>query len=76
MRLDGTGNSVVMVVRRDTHTDDTFTLSVINPCGEGAGYHAVRADPTTGTIQQVPGTYYLHALTYLYRKTHKALNAV
>jgi hypothetical protein len=69
MRLDGTGNSVVVIVRRDTHTDDTFTLSVINPCGEGSDYHAVRADPATGTIQQVPGEYqhiYIYIYIYIY----------
>ncbi|CAB1113790.1 unnamed protein product [Ectocarpus sp. CCAP 1310/34] len=48
VRADGTGHSVIFVVmRRDA---EVFSVSIVNPHGEGTEYHAQEADPTRGKV--------------------------
>lgn len=48
IRTDGSGHAVILVVlRRET---EVYSVSIINPCGEGAGYHAREADPAKGKV--------------------------
>jgi hypothetical protein len=67
LRSDGTGNLLVLLLQKEapggggTPADamrtegDWFSLSVVNPCGEGVRYHALRPDPATGNVQHLPG---------------------
>lgn len=50
IRPDGTGHVVVFVVMRQAA--EVFSLSVINPCGEGSEYHAQEADPVKGKVSR------------------------
>lgn len=49
MRADGTGHSVVFVVMRQAA--DFFSVSIVNPCGEGSEYHVQEADPFGGKVR-------------------------
>ncbi|CAM9225977.1 unnamed protein product, partial [Phaeothamnion confervicola] len=53
VRPDGTGHLVLLVVRRDPGAADAYSLSVVNPCGEGSEYHPCRADPVHGKVRRV-----------------------
>ena len=55
LRPDGTGHTVVFVVMRQAA--EVFSLSVVNPCGEGSEYHAQEADPVKGKVGAVPPAY-------------------
>lgn len=48
VREDGSGHSVVFVVMR--HEAEVFSVSIVNPCGEGSEYHAQEADPARGKV--------------------------
>ncbi|CAM9241070.1 unnamed protein product, partial [Sphacelaria rigidula] len=48
IRTDGSGHAVIVVVLR--READLYSVSIINPCGEGAGYHAREADPAKGKV--------------------------
>lgn len=48
IRTDGSGHAVILVVLR--READLYSVSIINPCGEGAGYHAREADPAKGKV--------------------------
>lgn len=50
IRPDGTGHILVFVVMR--LAAEGFSLSVINPCGEGAEYHAQEPDPAKGKVSK------------------------
>lgn len=51
IRADGTGHTVVFVVTRQAEA--FFSVSVINPSGEGTEYHAQEADPAKGKVSMV-----------------------
>lgn len=48
MRADGSGHAVAFVVMRQS--EERFSVSIINPCGEGEEYHAKEADPARGKV--------------------------
>ena len=48
VRHDGSGHCVVFVVMRQEA--EVFSVSVVNPCGEGSEYHAQEADPAKGKV--------------------------
>lgn len=48
VRPDGTGHTVAFVVMRQAA--EFFSVSIINPCGEGVEYHAQEADPARGKV--------------------------
>ncbi|CAM9782323.1 unnamed protein product, partial [Discosporangium mesarthrocarpum] len=50
VRPDGSGQAVMFVVTRVAEGEDRYTLSVVNPWGEGAEYHAKSADPAKGKV--------------------------
>ncbi|CAN0478290.1 unnamed protein product, partial [Hapterophycus canaliculatus] len=43
VRADGSGHCVVFVVMR--HEAEVFSVSIVNPCGEGSENHPTEADP-------------------------------
>lgn len=49
VRADGSGHCVVFVVMRQE--PEVFSVSVVNPCGEGSEYHAQEADPARGKVR-------------------------
>ena len=51
IRADGSGHAVAFVVMRQA--EDRFSVSIVNPCGEGAEYHAKEADPVRGKVRFV-----------------------
>lgn len=48
MRADGSGHAVAFVVMRQS--EEIFSVSIVNPCGEGEEYHAKEADPVRGKV--------------------------
>lgn len=50
VRADGTGHAVVFVVMRQTA--EFFSVTIVNPCGEGTEYHAQEADPAKGKVSK------------------------
>lgn len=50
IRANGTGHTVVFVVMRQAEA--FFSVSVINPSGEGTEYHAQEADPAKGKVSR------------------------
>lgn len=51
MRADGSGHAVAFVVMRQS--EERFSVSIVNPCGEGEEYHAKEADPVRGKVYSV-----------------------
>lgn len=51
VRFDGTGHCVIFVVMR--REAEVFSVSIVNPCGEGTEYHAQEADPARGKVSYV-----------------------
>lgn len=49
VREDGSGHCVVLVVMRQEA--EVFSVSVVNPCGEGSEYHAQEADSARGKVR-------------------------
>lgn len=47
MRPDG-GHTVIFVVARQD--DDVYSVTIVNPCGEGSEYHAKEAYPAKGQV--------------------------
>lgn len=48
IRLNGEGHVVIFVVMRQE--GEFYSVSIVNPCGEGAEYHAHEADPAKGKV--------------------------
>lgn len=48
IRPDGEGHAVIFVVMRQE--EEVYSVSIVNPWGEGTEYHAQEADPAKGKV--------------------------